>query len=189
MRRQRTLNRRYASEEFTSIFSEKRELAPHLGICSQSLQEQDVVEETVEVDTTVDMDASGIIEQELVVGEFVVTTESVEEETTTVDVASSELPSASGVIEVAYDPLPSNSKASVASSEKHSTQSSRASSPYSDISEETTTNSSSSSERSIRQRRRKQNSGDSSLSDQTPVKRSQRISSRQEEPSRGRSAR
>jgi hypothetical protein len=59
-RRQRTLNRRYVSDEFTSIFTENRSLAPHLGLVEAN---QEVVEQTVEVDTTVEMDSSMFIQE------------------------------------------------------------------------------------------------------------------------------
>jgi hypothetical protein len=48
------------SDEFTSIFTENRSLAPHLGLVEAN---QEVVEQTVEVDTTVEMDSSMFIQE------------------------------------------------------------------------------------------------------------------------------
>ncbi|KAK7489549.1 hypothetical protein BaRGS_00019183, partial [Batillaria attramentaria] len=175
MRRQRTLNRRYASEEFTSIFTENRELAPHLGFSDPNAQ---VVEETVEVDyATVEIDASGIVEQEVEVQEeciMEVETETVlvpEDSSASAALAGQPIQEASDMMEISADVSPDRADAS----EKPETVSSRASSPYSDISDSESTSSSSASERSPPRRRHKRNSGDSSRSDQAPVKRSQRI--------------
>lgn len=182
MRRQRTLNRRYASEEFTSIFSENRELAPHLGFSDPSAQ---VVEETVEVDyATVEMFSTGLVEQEVEVQEECI----MEIETETVLTPDQQsLHHASAIVEISTDMLPEPTVATV--SDMADTVSSGASSPYSDISDSESSSRSSSSEKSPPRRRRKWNSGDSNRSDQAPVKRSQRIQLQQEEDLRTRSSR
>lgn len=183
MRRQRTLNRRYASEEFTSIFTENRDLAPHLGISDLASQEH-VVEQMVEIDMTVEMDASGLVVQEVEVQEECVVETEPESiplpEVSPQDVEIS-LPQAVGVIETASDVDHLERKISAGSSGRQSARDSRASSPYSDISEESSTTRSTDSDRYPTRGRRKRSSGDSSLSDHAPVKRSQRIASQQEE--------
>lgn len=122
-RRQRTLNRRYASDEFTSIFTENRNLAPHLGLAEPN---QEVVEQTVEVDTTVDMEESAVFIHEVEVQEECV----VETETVPHPEAGEVEVSQSGIIEVVED----SSTRYQDSSKGRERQSSRVSSPYSDIS-------------------------------------------------------
>lgn len=192
-RRQRTLNRRYASEEFTSIFSENRSLAPHLGFSDPN---SEVVEQMVEVDTTVEIDGSGMFIQDMEVQEeCVIETETIPlpEETVSLDLDQS-MPQTSGTVEISSEESPQKYQDS---RHENVQQSSRASSPYSDISDEsdTTRSSSSSSSSSLERRppssrRQRRDSSDSNQSDHVPVKRaSQRLQAMPEEPVCTRSSR
>lgn len=193
-RRQRTLNRRYASEEFTSIFTENRSLAPHLGFSDPN---SEVVEQMVEVDTTVEIDASGTFIQDMEVQEeCVIETETIPlpEESVSLDLDQS-LPQTSATVEISSEENPQKIQDSKYAKVQ---QSSRASSPYSDISDEsdTTRPSSSSSSLSSPERRgppshrQRRDSSDSNQSDHVPAKRSsQRLQAMPEEPVCTRSSR
>ena len=195
-RRQRTLNRRYVSEEFTSIFTENRSLAPHLGFSDPNTE---VVEQTVEVDTTVEIDASGMFIQEVEVQEeCVIETETIPlmEESVSLDLDHSLLHT-SGTIEIFSEDVPPQKPQDSRYGKVQ--KSSRASSPYSDISDESdTTRSSSSSSSSSSSperrppppRRQRRDSSDSNHSGHAPAKRSsQRLQMMPEEPVRTRSSR
>ncbi|KAL8561818.1 hypothetical protein ACOMHN_046944 [Nucella lapillus] len=158
-RRQRTLNRRYLSEEFTSIFTENRHLAPHLGFCQPSATGG--VGERVELDAPFAMDdgeGALFFPDMEVQEECVVETETVQD---TIEIASED---------VMQKP---------AESDHRGRRSSRVSSPYSDISDEShssrssslSSSSSSSSVRSMsRRRQRRRSSDDSSDSDDVVLK-------------------
>ena len=75
-RRQRTLNRRYLSDEFTSIFTENLQLAPHLGFSDPNAE---LVEQIVEVDATLELDSTSpvYLHDMEVQGECVIETETV----------------------------------------------------------------------------------------------------------------